>query len=1685
MAASHQVTGMRRNILLYVFLVGILIPISVGISEEGKPSRRVRTTAKTVARAAQQKQPAKKHRTAVLGKPGTGETGGGQATGRKRQSKATKPQSNANGVPKSKPQDTRSTVFGKLGTAGKRSNRRANKNAESPLGRLIKNIFGKSNNRPVAPIIPRRAGGKPANAKKPTRGDPTGLDAIDALAPYNPDQGRLLRRATVLIEEKNWKQALPLLKYLVDPRDPQGRRRERSDSLFRTEKGKWVSVVSKANRLLSGFPAEWLERLRLEVGAEAKQELLDAQSRGDIVAIAKIATRFFHTPAGQQAANLLGSYHFDRGEFERASHWFKQLMQVKAPLTKNRQWQVRGAFAFRRAGETAAGDRVLSEVASVGKTLDLGGMRIDPKSWLEKEASPVTLTPPRLTDWPIFMGTSSHTGSAVGGEPLLLPRWTSPTTHRRPLEERISILMEDLADQQRALLPATFPLMIDGKVIFRTLRGVQVVDADSGEFQWETRAGISAERLLSGEKPQQPQYREQMMWGGGFAGGAMFGNFGSPGNSGSKVDQQPLTSLLYRDGLNGILSSDGERLFVIEDHAILPSAINRNYGAWGGNATRNDPYRRDWSSNRISAYQLEGGRALWDVGGVKMNEPFDPLLAGTYFFGAPVPDGSDLLVVGEKEGEIRLYALDSATGLLQWSQLVAYSDTRIDKEYGRRLWTAQVGVGNGVVICPTTVGWLVAVDRLSHSVLWAYRYTRPSKNVNRKNRQAGMVFGGSQGPNQVQPDALNSRWTPSAPVIVGNSVVYAPSEDSSLVCLNLFDGSLKWKKSKSNFLYLAGVFGERVVLVGKSSIAAYALNDGKNLWNPMISIPSSDGPPSGIGIAADEQYHLPLQSGQLWTVDLQNGKILTKSFLPDGKLPLGNLSLYRGTLLSLTPLGMTSFEQRETVTAEIARKKAADPADAWALLREADIHILHRDYPQALSLLRKIPARNMSKDLQPRYRQSLIESLSEIVRSDFQKHDRELADLAKLVQSDSEKLLLSQLIAQNLLARKEYKAAFEVYWKLASDGRQSDSSRIARPDDPRISLQFQLWIAGKLKDLWSQMPENHRKELNLSIVKASHTALEGEISARERFETLFGFHPVALPVRRKLVEEYASQGNLSRAEILLLKLSRHPEAVEQAASLERLARLMADAGLKRDAEYYYRMLERDYSTVTLPDGRAIKAILGNRSTAAEPEAGRQVGSVGWNQFDLKLSRTGTAGYNYSSVPTQELAGSLSGLPFYENHRLTIGNQRLSIVKTADESLHWLLPLRSFSHSSQTNFSATRSMGHQLFVLHRDMLHCLSPVDRKVLWTNPVDNQIRSGGYYRQPSRQTPKPMQNAAAIGSQSSLAAQSSAYGMLAAVAGDYVCVYGRRRFVVLDASTGEVRWIRNRIKRGTKVIGCDDVIYVVPPNRSETVALRALDGKKMNVPKIAGLLSHAVRIFGNDLVLVEANSSSLFGLFRRKTIVRRYNPLSQQEQWKLELPNGTYLSLLENGSLATLTPSHQLELVNLDSGKLQTISDPIPEADLKSRGQLYVLSDQRNIYLAINKRRSRNNNYYGGSQLPSLQLNGPLIAFDIRSGQLLWKQDVRSQQLVYQQLRISPVLLFSKRSYERKNNLNYWKMELLAIDKKSGRRLLDAPMPMNNEFTSMNINLPDRYIELRSYNEIIRLEAVDKTTAAAPVSP
>ena len=59
----------------------------------------------------------------------------------------------------------------------------------------------------------------------------------------------------------------------------------------------------------------------------------------------------------------------------------------------------------------------------------------------------------------------------------------------------------------------------------------------------------------------------------------------------------------------------------------------------------------------------------WIAGGESGGE--EPKLADVFFLGPPLPLGGALYILGETNGEIRLFALDAKTGQLEWAQQLA------------------------------------------------------------------------------------------------------------------------------------------------------------------------------------------------------------------------------------------------------------------------------------------------------------------------------------------------------------------------------------------------------------------------------------------------------------------------------------------------------------------------------------------------------------------------------------------------------------------------------------------------------------------------------------------------------------------------------------------------------------------------------------------------------------------------------------------------------------------------------------------------------------------------------------------------------------------------------------------------------------------------------------------------------
>ncbi|MEX1098181.1 MAG: PQQ-binding-like beta-propeller repeat protein [Planctomycetales bacterium] len=1517
----------------------------------------------------------------------------------------------------------------------------------NPLGRLFRDLIG-GRTTPSERTRTREGFGPGRYALR---------DDIDARTPQDPAHTKRLRQAAELVDDGDWESAERTIRYLLDlPEGP----------LVRDEQGRWVSLHAEASRLLRKFPDEKLAAYRRKHGATADGALREARRDGSAARLGEVVRRYFHTDAGYAAANELGSRHFDRGEFGVAARWFARLIEADAAATREPAWRMKAAFALRRAGDAAEAERLIeSLVRDQRQPVEIGGERVDPRAWLANAAPPAELKNPVLDEWRMPYGNASRTAVAAGGDPLLLPRWTQPLTGNTSIAERIDSLHLDLADAGQPGIPTMLPLLVDGKLIYRTLRGVRVDEAATGRPLWETQAAWSPEELLGGPLAQQL---------------AQLGMVSFDQYSGG--EQHPLARMLLDDGVSGLLSSDGRRAFLVEDqaHSLQSQIYSRWGGRWGGwgggwNENEEDPLFRSFATNRLTAYDLGTGRPAWSGGGPLTDELFEVPLAGNYFFGPPAIDGRRAYVIGQKDERIVLYALDAATGLVEWSAWIGFSDTKIAEDFPRRSWTAQPAVARGVVVCPTTTGWLVAVDAASREVLWAQRFSKPNPSQNPEDPERRMV--------EVTP--LNSRWQPAAPVIAGDAVIFTPPEEQSIFCFDLYDGAVRWSQPRGEHLYLAGVFDDRVLLVAGSRVSALSSKTGRALWT--VTVPPDAGRVSGRGVATAERYYLPLDSGQLWSIDLATGKVADRWFLPEGSSRLENLGLYQGMLLSVGTRGATAFEQRAAIEREIRELTARNPRDPHALLKQAEIQRLERNYAAAIAALREVPAETVPAALRARYRAAMSDTLSALVRAAPAERGAELDELARFAESPEEKLQAERLRGLHLAARDEHEAAFELYARLADAGGER---LVPRDDDSRVVLRADLWSAGRLADAWDHLGDAPRAAWDARIREQAEQLRGAPRGAQESFVLRYGFHPAALAVRLHLADSAADEGDFARAAHELLALSRTEDEPVAAAALARLARLMADAGAPHDAEHFRRLRADRFpqsppagppsppSPPPLPraaDDGAFGPLAPLRRQSPSAHGRDLAPAPDWGDFDLRLLRSGEQSYSNISY---ELAPDAFPTPFFRRHRfeLHMAQQQLAIVDRLDESLHWLVPLRSIDNSRQQRARCWVA-GLRFVVLHGQVLHVLSPLDRRVLWTRHVPlaanelNQLEMHGYH---SWEGPA-MQEGLGIVGQRGLLNRPAALGPVPVVNSDYLALRNRRELTVLDADAGRVRWRIGGLANGTRVLGNEQVLFIVPPDGNPT-ALRARDGERLEVAGLDQILGFALAATPDGLVLIEPQAPArLLNFGGTQTVVRLHDPLAGRDLWKHTFAgNNPYLDLLDDGSLAAVDSAGNFEVLALDGGQTQRFEKVLARQDRLARESVIVAADDERIFLLVNRGRRDGGGYSDG--VPHATANGAVIALDRATGQVAWRRTVDRQSLMLPYFRHMPVLVFAVRRFERSDEIHLMIGEVLAVDRRTGRTLLESSLPGSNGFQSLSVNARDRYVELGSYNERLRFTAVPR---------
>lgn len=1489
-------------------------------------------------------------------------------------------------------------------------------------------------------------------------GSGKGRKRIDPRAPFNQKLSTLLKKAQTHFKAGENRQTVETLQRLLEMPE---------DALWEASPGNLISVRSAAHKLLAKLPADELERYRKQFGGAATRELRAAEASGSPAALAQVATRFFQTEAGFQAANQLATRYIDRGEYGLAAFWLRELLESRAPISNSPTWRLKAEFVAHKTESDTLKKLLAEPPAANGQKVVLGGQTVDRQQWLAKLTPHTPAPTPTLKDWPQFFGSARRVGQAAEGEPLLLARWSYPMTFSLAIHERLKQLIRDLRDLNQVPIFTFDPLLVDGKIVFRSLRGVKVVSVADGKLLWETADEPAVEDVLAsgGSKNSDDT--------GSIPAAVIFARAQAAALQQElenvPVSDNPLTHLLFRNANHGLLSSDGKRLFVIEDLSVMTNLQPGQY--WGEDLPERDTLGRPLGINRLAAYDLQTGHSLWEVGGPSLNDPFELPLAGSFFFGAPVVDGGDLFVVAEKDGTIRLHAIDAITGKPRWSQIIAHAQAKINMDIGRQWLSAPVAVGDGVIVCPTTIGWLVAIDRSTHGILWAYRYQDfNSSNDSEPQDEA------------LQPAELNERWSPAPPVIVDDRVIFAPPEESRMICLSLSDGRQIWSQGRKSALYLAGVFNDQVVTVGTDFIAATNLK--KESQRKVLRFKSADARPAGRGVAVQDRYYLPLSNGELLAINLKTFQLEGSSYLPYSDKPevqqFGNLAMYRGMLLSFGPHGLVAFEPKLSIVSELKAQLAQDPQSISAAVRQAELELLNRQFPAARAALRSVRGADLTGDLKQRYRTAMVAILSALVRADLAGGDAEFDELAQLAVQPAELQALEKLRAERLLHRRDYVGAFAVYVRFAEN---FGTQLITGADSENWQIRGQQWAAARIAALFKDAPPDSRPALDQLVEQAAAAAGMDHLERQAQFVALYRGHPATLAVARQLIESRTAAGDWQAAENVLQEMLADP--AQRVWAMERMARLWQQAGLVADAAYFYQVLDRDYPNVALDATRSIGQYLQELRSAGTLPVPVSQPLCDWHNRDLKTLRTGS---NFdSSGITREFNLRGAGLPYFRQLRMqfVVNEPRFEMIDAATEKRVWSLPVRS-GRDGEGVSSQIEVTGHQIILFEGGAVSGLSPISQRVLWTHLVEDHVSEHEVDGDSQEaRMPTPVRglgpSSGFFASEESLGDDWATFvtqGSTRLANQRYVSYVTRRQLVVLDAQTGEMLWRREGLPSGIRLLGGPNIIYAWNPAQDSVTAYHTTDGAELKIPQLNSLCKKSILNAGDDFILLEKATAKFTR--KAKTIrLQRINPLTKAELWNLELPREIQATPLSGDRLALINARGQIQLCDLDTGKLRDCG-VLPSSAMQTDKLVYVIPTYDQLLVVVHQEAKFANDRYGET-FPSIRVAGSIYSFDLATGKEQWKQQASGLHLVLERLDHSPIVLLLARTFEQ--NGSSWKLSLEAIDRQHGKVVHQSDFQVQSSFHQLSVNMKEEFIELRTYNDRLRLfPAAPLESAAKP---
>lgn len=1408
----------------------------------------------------------------------------------------------------------------------------------------------------------------------------------------------------------------------------------------------YEAVPFVVRRLLSNLPESAQRLYELQMEDRAESQLREALVEKKIDDVLSVALCFPGTDASRTALRHLISRHMDASEWRSAIGAIRQL-QADPATSRASQARLNEQLAF-----------CLSAIKPLENQQEL----------------PATFDRSDTSD----SKTSARDIALLAN---VVPQFESPfwnvNFHDTP-EWRATVppAILEHAEQSIPVLPRARPVVHGNQLLVRSSTGIMALDRTTGARVWQQSA-TSGTQFGAERAPYVPSLRGLLA--------------------------QSLAREIQLDSVHSQLVTFGELVCYAEagSDGLTNSARTPNSQPF-------DSRLPIAAANQLVAREIKTGKPAWLVTGQTLGNDIKQENQTAFFLGVPTVVDDQLFGVAQINDDVLLYVLDVA-GELQWKCKLATTSRKGPVELDWRSFACPVSVTDGVAVCATNAGVVVAVDLLSRNVRWAFRYERDDARIsgdalqqtNRPNRESFQGWREARLiPYSIEPRThVDANQLLAAEQVdeVRQAVLFAGPDQNGLVSLDVSTGRLIWSRpvESPSPIELIDVQDDSVFVLARHHVESINATSGKKQWQIDAPEPAGRGVvlrQSAVGKADDQRfvYVYPTVDTRIALVDLTNPRVLRS--VP-GLSPAVNLTIADGQLIAHSldqvtawPTLQQSFSNPHSRNTETAND-ALDIAQELQLAQMfGSLGVIDESEFRFTELTKRLNQAKRTGQLEI----DRLKLLEQVTTERLRLWDRwqfdptvsvaMLTTARDFLDSPStagvtirQKVDAWLALARAANSQKQFAFAMDAY--LAALKLNPEGDVVIHASGPTRRVLIERLIQGELLQLIDQMdPASHNELSNhFSRTVLDQATKNQDPFAKQRAAQRMRMIAWARPLQ--FLDETRIGLLFYRQQLDLLALEKLPIATFEAGVVgqnlaarkwasQQLADLFSSRAYEKDAAPWQWKLQQP------PLGPKIEALPSGK-LPTKPELLKTLSESEWSAEPPTVDTSGQP----TRTPMQLVEiEAQPGSPFSRLSAFVSEPQRTgqTLVFCGDgHAGHWRLTL---PHSEAPFRQVVRPKAWgigQFFVLRLGAdLFGITPFapngdpQPRLIWSQSMDAGAVIGGVRLDagtPGVRSPEI----------EFLDSFARPVGQVGPVLPGHLCYQSKGKLCCIETATGKLLWDRYELPRESRLSGDSDFVFLVTSENAgcRVCVLRAADGSTVRDYSVDVPMSDdGSMIWMQDSRLFVASnvskSSSKFGSVA-DVVPRQLQAFwlaDGKPLWERDLDAAARVFAIDEDFLGLASKSAGLQVLDVSTGEVRMRCDvELPE----KIATVFAINDYSQTYF-VYSRTSRQD-----ANLPPNLLgfrnefvDGGIVAVNRWSLEQKWHKLLTNEQVNWTQPNGVPFLVLAFQDHAQANESEKTRTVFHLIDKRSGATLHRETKPVSDERFVIEPNAPQNWIRLQT---------------------